>query len=179
MFRIAAIVILSAATTLTAVGWVWSYVGSFESHSCFGPEISRGWSYMPKHERERRYFPTSRTSSYLIGAMGRRGSFHCITVISPRLGSFLPCAFRVRPYRGLDVDLTHMPNKGGQFIVTTPFWLPFLLFVAYPAYAITTRWVVPYQRRRFGKCVACGYSLIGNESGTCPECGQSFSAEKP
>jgi hypothetical protein len=27
------------------------------------------------------------------------------------------------------------------------------------------------RRRELGQCVMCGYSLIGNVSGTCPECG--------
>jgi len=32
------------------------------------------------------------------------------------------------------------------------------------------------RRRLAGKCVACGYDLAGNKSGTCPECGQSVSS---
>ena len=27
------------------------------------------------------------------------------------------------------------------------------------------------RRRQLGRCMACGYSLIGNTSGVCPECG--------
>jgi hypothetical protein len=32
------------------------------------------------------------------------------------------------------------------------------------------------RRRLAGKCVACGYDLAGNKSGTCPECGRSVSS---
>ncbi len=30
-----------------------------------------------------------------------------------------------------------------------------------------------YRRRRRGECIGCGYNLTGNESGMCPECGET------
>lgn len=46
----------------------------------------------------------------------------------------------------------------------------FLLAVAVStgAHAPLRRW----RRRRHGWCVHCGYNLVGNVSGVCPECGQ-------
>jgi hypothetical protein len=171
MFRIAAIVILSAATALTAVGWGLSFRRSagldpaFDRHKC-----GHGWCIHQTNIDS----DSSRQSQFKVMAL--RGRFDGYFRIGPSLASWLPDSFG---FGGVFSDVRFRYSGYGGPGRATPFWLPFLLFVAYPAYAITTRWVVPYQRRRFGKCVACGYSLIGNESGTCPECGQSFSAEKP
>jgi len=33
------------------------------------------------------------------------------------------------------------------------------------------------RRRKQGRCVKCGYSLRGNESGVCSECGTSVEEE--
>ena len=42
-------------------------------------------------------------------------------------------------------------------------------------YALTVTWMaMPWLRRSTGKtghCQSCGYSLTGNTSGVCPECG--------
>jgi hypothetical protein len=55
-----------------------------------------------------------------------------------------------------------------------PFWFILLLFGGYPvatgalfAYRVGRR--RKYQRQ--GRCVECGYNLLHNTSGTCPECG--------
>ena len=46
-----------------------------------------------------------------------------------------------------------------------------VLFGISPLWTLV-RWVsVPLLRRHRGLCLACGYSLTGNESGVCPECG--------
>lgn len=55
-----------------------------------------------------------------------------------------------------------------------PNWLPFAM--AIPTGFILTRRLVlgPIRRRRRrqrGECLPCGYSLTGNVSGRCPECG--------
>ncbi len=51
--------------------------------------------------------------------------------------------------------------------VMFPLWIPLALFALPSAYL----W---YRDRRppAGHCQACGYNLTGNESGTCPECGE-------
>jgi hypothetical protein len=47
-----------------------------------------------------------------------------------------------------------------------PYWMPFLLL------AIPTA-ILWYRDRRppVGRCQWCGYDLMGNVSGVCPECG--------
>jgi len=48
-----------------------------------------------------------------------------------------------------------------------------LLLALYPAMALLRGPLRRWQRRRTGSCLHCGYNLIGNESGTCPECGRA------
>jgi hypothetical protein len=50
-------------------------------------------------------------------------------------------------------------------IIGIPFWMPAALLCL----AAGIAFLVP-RRRRDG-CVTCGYNLIGNVSGRCPECG--------
>jgi len=60
-------------------------------------------------------------------------------------------------------------------VVTFPLWLPLLLFSIYPLVAVLRG---PGRRRRHrreqGLCLECGYDLTGNESGVCPECGDTI-----
>lgn len=49
-------------------------------------------------------------------------------------------------------------------------WLPTLLFAIYPLIVIR-RLLRRRRRLRRGLCLTCGYSLAGNVSGVCPECG--------
>lgn len=69
-------------------------------------------------------------------------------------------------------------NKGtgiDQFSITQhieiqlPLWLPFLIFSTPSAFLFWR------DRRRIptGHCQSCGYSLTGNVSGVCPECGMA------
>jgi hypothetical protein len=57
-------------------------------------------------------------------------------------------------------------DPSGKYVLL-PLWIPFLL-VAIPTGIIFWR-----DRRRIppGHCLRCGYSLTGNKSGVCPECG--------
>lgn len=48
---------------------------------------------------------------------------------------------------------------------------PLLGIFLIPSSAIIVRRFVEWRRRRNGLCHACGYSLEGNISGICPECG--------
>ena len=34
--------------------------------------------------------------------------------------------------------------------------------------------ILANRRRKRGQCLSCGYSLTGNESGVCPECGRKI-----
>lgn len=67
------------------------------------------------------------------------------------------------------------PTPSGSYLVlrrlTLPLWIPFVLFGAYPTFALFRGPLRRQRRRRRGECIGCGYDLTGNESGVCPECG--------
>ncbi len=52
-------------------------------------------------------------------------------------------------------------------VLTIPLWIPFLLF-ALPTIRL---FMLDKRHHRPDCCAFCGYSLTGNTSGTCPECG--------
>lgn len=52
-------------------------------------------------------------------------------------------------------------------------WNLSLLFAVYPA-LVLLRFRKLRLRRMLGLCVACGYNLTGNTTGTCPECGRKI-----
>ncbi|HSU67250.1 MAG TPA: hypothetical protein VLJ39_10275 [Tepidisphaeraceae bacterium] len=56
----------------------------------------------------------------------------------------------------------------------TPWALWTMLTALLPAAAVW-RWRHGLSRSRRGLCIACGYSLTGNLSGVCPECGRPLS----
>lgn len=53
-----------------------------------------------------------------------------------------------------------------MWAVVVPLWIPPLL-LAVPTYFLWRR----HRSYPLGHCQSCGYDLIGNESGVCPECG--------
>lgn len=63
--------------------------------------------------------------------------------------------------------LGYFATYGGQFL-TVPLLYLFILFALLPS---VWCWKVFRNRRKPEGCRHCGYSLTGNVSGTCPECG--------
>jgi hypothetical protein len=61
----------------------------------------------------------------------------------------------------------------GWWIVAAPVWLPAAPCAAIGLWLPLKAW----RRRRGGCCVVCGYSLAGNTTGICPECGTSARKE--
>ncbi len=55
-----------------------------------------------------------------------------------------------------------------------PLWLPFLVSAAWPFVAWLRGPVRRRVRRSRGLCAYCAYSLVGNTSGVCPECGRTI-----
>jgi hypothetical protein len=170
MFRIAAIVILSAATVLTGVGWMCSYVEHVHlvpgrpTFRLTGSSAPDGWQYPG--------ILAARPSSRMF-ASGCRGDFRCSWISnSAVLARLVPESCKIENATGLYFRAGPITSTGRMARLACPFWFPFVIFAAYPIYAIATRWVRPYRRRKAGQCVACGYPLIGNASGRCPECGQ-------
>ncbi len=59
-----------------------------------------------------------------------------------------------------------------------PCWLLFCIFSSWPVGGPVCRFVVARRRRAKGRCVHCDYSLTGNVSGACPECGTPFKTDR-
>lgn len=52
-----------------------------------------------------------------------------------------------------------------------PLWLPSIALIATGSVALLVGPFRKWVRGRRGCCIECGYSLRGNQSGRCPECG--------
>jgi len=64
------------------------------------------------------------------------------------------------------------------WVLMMPVWQVGLIFALLPMFWLVVRGK-RIQRRRSGRCVACGYELRGNVSGVCPECGAACKAADP
>jgi hypothetical protein len=58
-------------------------------------------------------------------------------------------------------------------VVAFPVWLPIFIFGFLPLMSLLVGPVRARRRRRKGLCTGCAYSLTGNTSGVCPECGRA------
>jgi hypothetical protein len=57
-----------------------------------------------------------------------------------------------------------------KFNFTFPLWIPFAIPILASAWIVAN--AARFRRRlRRGQCDRCGFSLVGNQSGRCPECG--------
>ena len=72
---------------------------------------------------------------------------------------------------------TFPTGRSGWVTFVMPLWIPFVLFATYPATAFICGPLRRHLRRRKGQCLRCGYSLEGNVTGVCPECGMKTSSE--
>jgi hypothetical protein len=61
-------------------------------------------------------------------------------------------------------DERSVPN----YYIVIPDWMPVLLLLLLPSLWLWSRW---RGRCKNGSCRTCGYNLLGNTSGVCPECG--------
>jgi len=85
---------------------------------------------------------------------------------SASVGSISEATTSAGPY-AISIQITYSPR------FSLPLW-PVLLVTA----VLPVLWMMREYRRRRGRrrtlnglCAACGYSVTGNTSGTCPECG--------
>ena len=58
-----------------------------------------------------------------------------------------------------------------RYYLDVPLIVLVLAFAAYPLIAFVRGPLRRYRRGKAGCCQKCGYSLVGNVSGVCPECG--------
>jgi hypothetical protein len=166
MLRGLIILLLLSAMVLTTVGWVWSYTGRYRTFGCgrLSGETKHGWWY-------RNWGRTAGTP--LPYARGMRGVCDVVIATPCSIGRWSARFWEFRLFRSCRVAFSPINRHEAHLRVTAPFWLLFLLFAIFPAFALGKHWICLYVRRRTNHCAACGYSLEGNESGTCPECGRA------
>jgi len=66
-----------------------------------------------------------------------------------------------------------LPVYDGQWAVVLSCWYVALFLAVLPLWWIVRRRRAA-KRAMIGGCLHCGYSLTGNTSGTCPECGTAI-----
>lgn len=87
--------------------------------------------------------------------------------------SYLPHIryFKVRPW----VWSFYSVNKPQYQQLTIPLWIPLVCSII--LFVLSRRKVIRESGRKNRSCSTCNYSLIGNLSGICPECGTEFDPE--
>lgn len=74
-----------------------------------------------------------------------------------------------------EVNITPTNKVNRMYRVMMPMWALLTVCGFYPIQAFLRGPVTRMRRRRLNCCAPCGYSLIGNVSGICPECGSIVS----
>ncbi len=75
--------------------------------------------------------------------------------------------------------LTENTAPSRILILWVSLWVPLVLLVIYPCFALMRGPVLRLRRRRNGLCTRCGYNLTGNTSGICPECAEPRRSGRP
>jgi hypothetical protein len=71
------------------------------------------------------------------------------------------------------------PQVTRTTIIEAPVVTSSLIIAGFPllfSFTIYARWRSAKKRSARGLCAYCGYSLVGNTSGVCPECGKTMQA---
>ena len=69
------------------------------------------------------------------------------------------------------VNITPTNKVNRMYRVMMPMWALIAVCMFYPTLAFARGPITRLRRRRLNQCPPCGYSLVGNRSGVCPECG--------
>jgi hypothetical protein len=94
---------------------------------------------------------------------------------SPIKVYFSQGAFRIKFIEGPPTPST----PGGVYEEDLPVPIPCFVFVFLLAFALTFLPSRYLFRHPPGHCQHCGYSLTGNTSGVCPECGTAVASDPP
>ena len=85
-----------------------------------------------------------------------------------------PCwTIEVPIWNGFDYRRFDFGNKKAYWALSFPTWSAIASFATYPIIALVGVPLRRWRRRSKGQCRNCVYDLTGNESGVCPECGES------
>ena len=114
----------------------------------------------------------------IIVARGRLSVYHAVATNSEETPE-RPSAIRRLMFCGYGYSYGVRPRNAAYspdgfrsiMIIHAPLHLLFLLFATYPTIAFIRGPLRRHRRRRNGQCLRCGYSLEGNVTGVCPECG--------
>ena len=179
MIRKAIIVALTLAALVVAFAWAWSYddqeldayLGGYDSYVVTrGPDVAvyvtslRGWLragvLRMDPEQERPAFIGMSSGFWgvvrypIVRVDGRFGH-------RSRLGGLLVTCDYSFPYARL-------------ICAAVPHYAVFVALIAYPVIALVGGPLRQWRRRRRGLCLKCGYNTTGNETGACPECGNTI-----
>lgn len=95
----------------------------------------------------------------------------------PSQASNVPYQARIERFGfGMEADFafTGTNTISRMYRVMLPMWALLGTCLFYPTLAFFRGPFTRMRRRRLNCCVPCGYSLIGNISGVCPECGSNI-----
>ena len=70
-----------------------------------------------------------------------------------------------------DIDWRQRGQNGDGWVIFVPVIYLVVGFAAYPVLLLAYSLILRCRSRQPGFCRTCSYNLIGNVSGTCPECG--------
>lgn len=151
-------------------------VGTFEFTSCWGTidlEITRSTDIgrrTPWYSQEVRYLVRARMVIW--------GWYRPYWVISSET-RFLGIGYMTGWTTDVSLrtsDGTYPPVRARM--LSLPCWMPPLIAAFLPAWWFPRRRRSRQRVRRIGRgeCAECGYSLAGNPSGVCPECGTPIKA---
>src|SRR5439155_82305 len=103
---------------------------------------------------------------------------HTTSLLAPCAGRQLGVRplLRGRPWAAFWPTKTVWPSPTGPVTMLSPSWPGFLADTAlctallWASFLMLQR-LIHGRRRRAGTCERCGYDLVGNTTGVCPECG--------
>ena len=176
MIRKAIIVVLTLSTFLSVVPWFVIYNGfGIEWRTCTGSDVSPLPAF-PMHELEgglsdkilfiqRSRMPRSMFWGDYLKRLPENLSPGFKWRVSDRGG--MASLFPESRWRPAFIRIG--PNV---HMVSTPLWLVTVVLATYPTIAFIRGPLRRRRRRKRGQCLHCGYSLEGNVTGVCPECGE-------
>lgn len=110
----------------------------------------------------------------IVEPIAVRGQPRSTSIMTELLSTHLGKAYRTRTGAKLPFGWVQMGDWKDfavlQRAVILPHWLVIALTAPWPIIALRDRRRRASRAKR-NECTECGYSLEGNESGTCPECG--------
>ena len=183
MLRKTIIILLTLAAVGTAVIGLTSCAGgghaprSSSQRGTYVPPSHRDFSLNPRYKLfvklHRGNVCINRESNYCL-TCGRLSPDHSVFCWQRRVFDYFDYR-KLRDVRILGFGWRAYISAGERHDkVEISLWLPFLLFVTYPAIAFIRGPLRRHGRREKGLCVRCGYDLTGNASGVCPECGKEI-----